>query len=464
MADETSTLEPPSISIAEFDRVRDEATAGVVDSAPTSKERAASTRFSELLARLRGSVCTWGFVDQGIVSIASFAAAAIVGRTCGTIELGIYSLAVKIFWLAAGVPNALVWMPYTARAPRMPSARRTFFLGSATAHMGLLAAAICLVLLVVGFAPLAGLSEKAWLLPMCLALVPFALLMMLKEHLRRVLLAGMETSSLLRVDVPIAASQLLILGVLAWTQVLSATTALLGMALGCGWAVVWTGIHRDRFRLERRRVGWHWGHNFQFGRWLLVVSIAWLVGEASYYWLVEGFHGLTAMGQFSAAMITVTFFNPILLTVQNLARSILSNGYADGGEALLWSKTLRGTRLIGLSFGVMFTLLALFGGTLVHFVFGERFSGLGPIVASLCLGMFFHVLCSPVEAALTAVKDGRTMLVASLLRLGMILLAGIPLIALYGPIGVGFAMATGALTALVYQWYCFAARRRHASS
>ncbi len=463
MADEISTLEPPAHSITESGSAREEVTAKPWLS-ETALDDVQLSRFSELLERLRRSVCTWGFVDQAIVSIASFAAAAIVGRSCGTIELGIYSLAVKIFWLAAGIPNALVWMPYTARAPRLPTERRRYFLGSATSHMALLAAVLCLALLLVGIAPLAGLSEKTWLLPMCLALVPFSLLMMLKEHLRRVLLAGMETSSLLRVDVPIAASQLLILGLLAWTDQLSATTALLGVAIGCTWAVVWTAMHRDRFRLERRRVQSHWSHNFQFGRWLLVVSVAWLVGEASYYWLVEGFHGLTAMGQFSAAMITVTFFNPILLTVQNLARSILSNGYAEGGEEVLWCKTLRGTRLIGLSFGVMFTLLALGGGTLVHFVFGEKFAGLGPIVASLCLGMFFHVFCSPVEAALTALKDGRTMLIASLLRLGMILTAGVPLIALYGPIGVGFAMAAGAFTAFAYQWYCFAERSRHAVS
>lgn len=458
MVDETSTLQPPPIKLGEKTLDRQVRSAPI--EVPVSN--GLPSRMSGFVEKAKNSVSTWGFVDQGIVSIASFAAAAIVGRTCGTVELGIYSLAVKIFWLAAGIPNALVWMPYTARAPRLPKTRRQFYLGSATIHMLLIAATMAVALLLVGGVPWPGLSEKSWLLPMCLALIPFSVLMMLKEHLRRVLLAGMETSSLLRVDVPIAICQLVVLAVLAWTQQLSATTALVGMAFACSWAIVWGVRNRDRFRLERRRVESHWGHNFQFGKWLLVVSVAWLIGEASYYWLVEGFHGLTAMGQFSAAAITVTFFNPVLLTVQNLARSILSNGYAQGGAEVLWNKTVQGTKAIGLGFGVLFAALATCGGSLVHLIFGDEFAGLGFIVASLCLGMYFHVLCSPVEAALTALQDGRSMLIASLIRLGMILLAGIPLIAVYGPIGVGFAMSLGAVSACIYQWYLFAERGQHA--
>ena len=40
------------------------------------------------------------------------------------------------------------------------------------------------------------------------ALVPFAVLMMVREHLRRILLAQMSTGSLLQVDLPIAVLQL----------------------------------------------------------------------------------------------------------------------------------------------------------------------------------------------------------------------------------------------------------------
>ncbi|MGI9429250.1 MAG: lipopolysaccharide biosynthesis protein [Bythopirellula sp.] len=336
-------------------------------------------------SRLLGSVSTWGFVDQGIVSVASFAAAAIVGRVCGQAELGIYSLAVSIFWLVAGIPNALVWMPYTARAPRMNQPRRRFYLGSVTAHLVLLAAVLALLLLVVGFLPIPGLAESDWFLPMCAALVPFSLLMMLREHLRRVLLADMNTKALLQVDVPIAICQLAILARLAWSQRLTAISALVGMAIACGWGVVWVVLNRQRFRLKRNRVELHWKSNFQFGKWLVVVSIAWLLGDAAYRWLVGSMHGLAVLGQYAAAVTTVMFLNPIMLTIQNLARSILSNELARGGCEQLWGKTLQGTQLIAAGFGVLFLALAVFGGNLVTLFFSDQFSGLGVVVASLCL-------------------------------------------------------------------------------
>ncbi|MEM8944892.1 MAG: hypothetical protein AAGD11_06875 [Planctomycetota bacterium] len=407
------------------------------------------------IAKVRNSLSVWGFVDQGVVSIASFAAAAIVGRACGSIELGIYTLAVRIFWLAAGIPNALIWMPYTSRAPRMNRTRQKYFLGSATVHLLLIVLGIATVLVGVAIVPLLGLSDKQWLLPMCLALIPFSTLMLLREHLRRYLLAHMQTASLLKVDVPIAACQLLILAGLAWTQKLSAVSALLGMAVGCGWGVLWVALHRDRFRVASRRVAAHWGHNFQFGKWLLVVSIAWLVSDASYYWLVESFHGLTAMGQFSAAAITVMLFNPVLLTVQNLSRSVLSNSYAQGGSKELREKTMRGSGAVVVGFGVLFVGLAISGGTLVELAFGDEFAGLGAIVASLCLGMYLQVCFVPIEAGLTALQDGKGMLAGSLLRLALILASGIPLIAWYGAIGVGFAMAIGSFGAGMLQWKFF---------
>ena len=412
-----------------------------------------------VFSRLLGSVSTWGFVDQGIVSVTSFAAAAIVGRVCGQAELGIYSLAVSIFWLVAGIPNALVWMPYTARAPRMSEMRQRFYLGSVTAHLALLAAGLALLILAIGFLPIPGLAESDWFLPMCVALVPFSLLMMLREHLRRVLLAQMNTKALLQIDGPIAVCQLAILAALAWSQHLTATSALMGMGVACGWGVVWMISHSHRFRVRRKKVELHWRSNFQFGRWLVVVSIAWLFGDASYRWLIGSLHGLAVLGQYAAAVTTVMFLNPIMLTVQNLARSILSNELARGGRAQLWGKTTQGTQLIAVGFGVLFLTLAVFGGKLVTFFFSQQFAGLGTVVASLCLGMYFHVLCSPVEAALNALQEGRAMVVASLLRLAVILLAGIPLIALYGPLGVGFAMAAGAITAGAYQWYLFAGRQ-----
>ena len=423
---------------------------------------AAQSIWSRAVSRISGSVSTWGFVDQGVVSVASFAAAAIVGRVGGQDQLAVYSLAVSTFWLVVGIPNALVWTPYTSLAPKLSGEKRQYYAGSALIHLMIVAIVIAAVTLMIGLVPWPKLSANDWFLPMCLASLPFAVLMMLREHLRRLQLAHMNTRGLLLLDLPIAVAQLGSLGLLAYYGKLTFSTALIAMAVPCLWCCVWLVRHRDLFRLSWKRCQGDWATNFQFGRWLLVVSIAWLLGDMSFRWLVGALHGLSELGQFSAAYITVMAVNPIILTVQNLARSIFSNKLAEEGEKNLRKLALTGTWQMAWIFGLLFGGLALAGGPLVQFIFSNKFDNLGWVVASLCLGLYLQVLNYPVDAALSALQSGKAMLAAALVRLGLILAAGVPLIAWYGSVGVGMALAIGSLGAAVLQWNLFLKRCPHA--
>ncbi len=425
----------------------------------TGQEEAAEpSGFAHVVSRVLGSVSTWGFVDQGIVSVASFAAAAIVGRVCGSDQLGVYSLAVSLFWLVAGIPNALVWTPYTSRAPKLSGDTRRQYAGSALIHVLVVALTIAACFVLIGLIPWPSLSTSAWFWPMCLAMAPFTLLMMLREHLRRILFAHMNTRGLLFLDLPIALMQIGVILWLANAERLTFLSALIAMALPCLWCCVWLVRHRKQFSLSRTRARNDWQDNFQFGRWLLFVSIAWLLGDASFRWLVGSLHGLNELGQFSAAFTTVMFVNPIMLTVQNLARSIFSNRLAERGQHDLRKLAFQGTWHMAWIFGLLFSGLALGGGLMVQLLFGNEFEGLGWVVASLCLGLYVQVLNFPVDAALSALRGGRAMLAASLVRLVLILGSGVPLIAWYGSIGVGAALAIGSLGAGVLQWNLFLRR------
>lgn len=432
-------------------------------SSPPTDYSAEQGVFARVVSRVSGSVSTWGLVDQGIVSVASFAAAAIVGRVCGSDQLGVYSLAVSLFWLVAGIPNALVWTPYTSRAPKLSGDARRLYAGSALIHMLFVAMTIAACVVLIGLIPWPSLSTSTWFWPMCLSLAPFTVLMMLREHLRRVLFAHMNTPGLLLIDLPIAVMQICAIWLLANMGELTFTTALIAMTVPCLWCCVWLVRHRQQFSLSRQQVRTDWQSNFQFGRWLLLVSIAWLLGDASFRWLVGSLHGLNELGQFSAAFTTVMFVNPIMLTVQNLARSTFANKLAEGEQHDLRALAIKGTGHIAWIFGLLFAGLALGGGLLVQLFFGNEFEGLGWVVASLCLGLYFRVLIIPVDAALSALCSGRTLLAASLVRLALILASGVPLIGWYGSIGVGLALAIGSLGAAMLQWTVFLKRCQHAA-
>jgi O-antigen/teichoic acid export membrane protein len=412
------------------------------------------------LSRLREHRAEWmqGFwviSDQAIVSLASFLALPVVSHYGGQSALGVFGLAVSTFWLAVGIPNALVWLPYTARAPRLSAERRKLFAGSATIHVAIVALLLAAVAVAGGAVAYFFSSNGTWIASMCLALVPFTLMMIAREHARRLNLADLKVQDLLRIDVPNAVLQMLLLFALALFGMLSATTALLAVALACANTFTWFYRNRDRFVFHFRRSLLHWGYNQKFGRWLLVVAIAWFIGESSGRWMVGLFYGPALLGQFIAAQGIVMAINPLLLTINNLAQAMSSHGYARGGESQLRRMAARGTLLIALGTGAALIGLAMIGGPAVHFIFGDKYADLGPVVTSLCLGMFARMVAMPIEAAMVALQYGRTMVAAAIVRLVLIVGGGIPLIWWQGLEGVGYALAIGAAGAAILQWYVF---------
>lgn len=397
----------------------------------------------------------WVVCDQVVVSLASFLTTVIVGRICGREELGIYVLGTTTFWLVAGIPNALAWTPYTSRAPRMSSGRRARYSGSVTIHMAILTAAIVGVFLLAGLLPSTWFGQGRWFATMCLALVPFTALMTVREHVRRLCLSQIAAHDLLRLDAPIAATQLLLLMWLARWGWLTANSALLAVGAACLIALLWLYSHRDEFEYRPRRAAVHWSYNLQFGRWLLAVSIAWLLGDALYRWIVGWQYGLDGLGRFASAQAVVLFINPLLVSAVNLGRALSANRYATGGMRDLRRITFQATLLVTIVAGVAFLGLAIVGGPLVKLIFGDQFVGLGGVVATLCLGMFVRVAGVPIDASLSALREGRAMFAATMLQLAVVVLAGVPLIARCGLNGVGYTMALAYGAAAAVQWYWF---------
>lgn len=402
----------------------------------------------------------WIAVDQAIISLSSFLATVIVGRVCGAEALGVFVLAVTTFWLLAGIPNSLVWTPYTSRAPRLSPVRRARYAGSVTAHMALVTAAIAAALLVVALVSVVISSEAAWFSTTCILLIPFSVMMLLREHVRRIYWAHLQVYDLLMIDAPIAIVQITLLLALAWFKLLSVATALLAIGIACAVAISWFVREHRRLEFRSGRVWLHWQYNLRFGRWLLAVSLAWLVGDSAYRWIIGWLHGLDAVGQLAAAQATVMCINPLLLTVQTYGRAVASNQFAVDGIGGLRRVTVNCTLIVAATAGIAFICLAMVGGPLVAWIFGSAYGELGTVVATLSIGMFARFLSVPIDAAMVTLRQGRVMFYAAVAQLIVILGAGVPLMDWLGLNGVGYTMALGFGAATLVQWSAFL----HASS
>ena len=63
------------------------------------------------------------------------------------------------------------------------------------------------------------------------------------------------------------------------------------------------------------------------------MTLAWLVGDASYRWMVGSIEGIEALGRFAAAQGIVLVINPLLITANNLAQAWSAKAFAQGGIA-----------------------------------------------------------------------------------------------------------------------------------
>lgn len=407
----------------------------------------------------------WAICDQAAVSLASFVATVIVGRICSPEELGVFTLAVGGFWLIVGFPNALVWIPYTSRAPRMKEKRQARYSGSVLIHLGVMMLLVAGTLGACAFAvpeisQLLGyeLPHQDQFFTVCLAMIPFALLMMVREHVRRVLTAHLRMKEMFLVDLPIACVQIGLLWTLAHWGKLSAETALLAIAAACSLSVFSLLIRHGETSFRGRSTWLHFAYNFHFGRWLIVGSIAWMLSENSFRWLMVSFHGRAALGQMAAALSIVLLVNPLLVSICNFARAVMANRLAELGPSGMRALVRRSSFGMAIVFGLAFTILAIFGGSFVTVLYGDEYAGQQWVVASLCLAMFFRALTVPVDAALMAVRSGRELAIASVVQLLLAISFGLPLVYSYGGVGVGIALAVSCCGSLLARWYFFQKR------
>ncbi|TWT67622.1 hypothetical protein Pla123a_41780 [Posidoniimonas polymericola] len=393
----------------------------------------------------------WTIADQAVVSLTSFSATVIVGRTLGKEALGVYALGPFLFWLVAGLVNAVVWVPYTSRACRLSRSERGVYLANNTVMAAAMAAALCLLCIAAGALTQAFGPADSWLAPFAYAMAPLSVTFLLREHVRRVFIADFSSARLLLLDLPIGVLTLAALLLLVYTERLTPAVALIATALAAAPCLpfVWgllrgAGVSYAGVVADARS---NWG----FGRWLLLVAVAWLIGDGALRWMLVGIHGIDVLGVFSAAFAVVMLANPLILAMTSFARSWAARVRAADGTAGLLSHTVRLTfASVVLAVGAMVAMTWL-GDKLIQAFFGAQFAD-PRLVMLLAAAICLQATSIPVDAALTALELGKKMSLASISQLAVTLVVGLPLVYLYGASGVGWTMLARSLPILLVSW------------
>jgi O-antigen/teichoic acid export membrane protein len=402
-----------------------------------------------------GSLATLGFFtlwDQALVSVSSFAVMALVGRLSKE-ELGVYALAMSTFWLIAGLPNAIAWIPYTARAAHLSGPDRDRFRGD-SAGLSLLIGVVLSVISIF----LAGffwwiLPEEKWLAWFFVAFAPLSITLTLREHVRRVYIADFQGSRLLSFDLPICVSLVAVAAIFYAADKLTAPVAMAITALTAAPALYVSlgqlnSVATSTGRIIRAAKG-----NWHYGKWLMIVALAWLASDGFLRWLLVALKGQSAMGSFAGAFLIVSLVNPILLAMTSFARSVASQRLAQGSRQELVRGTVVSTRRLAIFAILAFAVLYGFGDPFMSLVLGATYAN-QPLVALLALAICLEAIAVPMEASFVALEFGRLLSFVAVSRFAVSFLLGLLFIPGQSAGGVALAMVGRSL--LVLSMYVYA--------
>ncbi len=424
--------------------------------AASSREPGITTK----LAALPNSF--WVFADQGIVSVANFATSIFIGRCAGQEQLGYYVLAYSLYLTALGLAKALVWTPYTKHIHHLSSEDRPSYAGSATLHLLAFVAVFSIGLVAVGLVArsVAGGETVGNLL---LVLAPCSILMLLREHVRRLCLASLSVVEVFLFDLAVMTAQLAGLVWLATAERLSALHAILVVAAACSFSIAWLLWRRRQMVCSVAQVKTDWLKNWELSKWLTGGALSVLVGNQGYRWLLPVLTNMAELGKLGSAQSAIQFANPLILGVSNYLGPVTARIHAEQGLPGLWRHTVRHTLIVAAFATALLLGLALVGESVVQAIYLDAAAGVTRLLLlTLGAGMMSEVLLVPIEFASINRGHGRLLLASALMRLAVNLTIGFALVWHFGAIGIGVGMLIGCSLSIVWQWIVLSREVRHA--
>jgi len=397
------------------------------------------------LYRLISANPTLILLDQGVVSLASFASMAILGRSCGSEELGIYGIAFTMLWLLTSFSNSVIWIPFTMKVPMIKGHRRQRLQGSVLVHV-----ACFLILIILPAACLTlYLGDRAFY--NLIAFYVFFAGMILREHARRVSMALHQFKRLLLIDVPSSVLQVIALLMVSWSDHLSARVTMVCIGIISGIAFLISHLFDDAKMPSRKRAYLDFRRCWDLGKWLVGVSITGAFSELVIRFMIISLLGLSAQGRFTASFSLPNFANPVVITYTNYLRITMASRFATGGKRSVFLLLFRSVPVfLMISIG-LFGAIAFFGEWAAAAVFGMQFADLGHLIAWNCLSALVSAMTLPLEAALLSLGRGKDLFLSSVGRIACTLCLGIPLIYGFELPGASILAAIGFLAVAIIQ-------------
>ncbi len=398
---------------------------------------------------------TLSVVDQLAVGGSRLLASVIVGRACGPMELGDYTLGLVVFYYAVCVQTGLVLLPYTLYCNYYKDDDGRAYSGSTLVHQALLCLALMIMLALASAVCAIGYGPPGLALLAAVLAVTFPLAFM-QEFARRFALARLEMKWVLAVDGGAAVIQLGALLALAATGRLSALTALAAMGVGAAIAgVAWLVCSKQRFLIQPARLWTDARRNWHSGRWQLVSQLILATRVHAQVWLVALMTDLMSTGIYAACETLVRLSTPLPIAVANVLFPATASAYAAGDVPKVRSLVRRSAAVLSAGAVPFCLVFMFFGAYLLTKLYGEAFAGQATVLSLLVLSAITDAIDTAAGNGLFAIGRPNVHFYAALAGTLIMLALSVVLIPHWGLVGAAQGRLVGRSVTSGVQWLAF---------
>ncbi|MPZ48196.1 MAG: hypothetical protein GEU75_02595 [Dehalococcoidia bacterium] len=378
----------------------------------------------------------WGLADQALISSGNFATTLALARTLTPAHFGEFLIGYTTILLANGLQLSLITQPMNVLGAKLAGEEYKRYVGSLLTAQAMFSAACVGALIILAGASYAGGWDQALIL---LAAAPFMVCWQFQEFFRRVLYTEERVRQAFINDLACYACQLGLLGILWYSDVLSAEAAFYAMAASAalaallGWA--WTR-QSMKLGLQLEHVRSSWG----YGKWLVGTNLAqWTTGY-SYRYLVALIVGPMATASLVAAEV---FLRP-LASFYVFLETILPIRFAKARAFLTDASSQEPVRqvfkLTVVPVAVYCLLTAAFPHEILNVLYGTKYQDASTLVRLLAVFYGLYYVNTLLIAVLKERESTRSIFLATITAAIVTIPLGLALILTLGKEGAVLAV------------------------
>ncbi len=383
--------------------------------------------------------------DQGLVSIASFVTNFLLLHHFSDAKshYAYYTLAFNLMIWAAELQNTLVITPHTILTPRLRGAALRRFHGSTLVQSIVVSIGTMLLTAVGGLIAVGRDRELSLVL---FALAAGAVAIGLRNYARPYAFAARRPTVAAILDLAVSALQIGGVLLLAYTDALSAWTAV--ATVGAAAAVpslVWLFVQRHHFHprlghaIEDYKIEW------PNTRWVFLSGMLWNGGMQLYPWLILICSGQPEVAVWGACYQLACVANPLMMGLQNFIGPRIAEAYAEMNRGAFASYVAKIATFACLLMTGPAVLLSIYADTALQWLTKGQYQGHQQAITLLCAMIVFQAITFTLSRGLFALNRADLDLYCNILPLLILFTLGIWATTAHGVDGAAASMLAAQL-------------------